>query len=72
MRTVIFSMLLGAFLASSVGCIVPIYSADPQRRSEQLINESEGLRQIQKEYERFWFLDQPSHMTPDRTDGAII
>ena len=72
MRTALYALLLGAVLLSSTGCIVPIYSADPQRRATQLINESEGLRQIQGEYERFWFLDMPTHMTPDRTHGGII
>ena len=37
---------------------------DPNRRIQQLINKSENLRQIELEWERFWLLDQPSHLAP--------
>jgi hypothetical protein len=26
---------------------------------------------MQREWERFWMLDQPSHLTPDRVHGGI-
>ena len=42
------------------------------RRTEQLIFTSENLRMMVEEWERFWFVDQPDHMTPFRTHGGII
>lgn len=71
MRNLLLSFLLGTLVLGSTGCLIPIYSADPQKRAEQLINESEGMRQIQNECERFWMIDMPSHMTPDRIHGGI-
>jgi hypothetical protein len=38
---------------------------------EQLLKESEDLRLAGEEWERFWFSDQPSHMTPFRTHGGL-
>jgi hypothetical protein len=49
-----------------------MYSGDPVRRAQQLIHTSEDLRAITDEWERIWFLDQPSHMTPWRTHGGIL
>jgi hypothetical protein len=49
-----------------------MYSGDPVRRAEQLIYTSEDLRQITDEWERIWFLDQPSHMTLYRTHGGVL
>jgi hypothetical protein len=37
-----------------------------------LIFTSENLRMMIEEWERFWFLDQPDHMTPFRTHGGVI
>lgn len=65
-------VLLTLSLAGSVGCVIPAYSADPVRRTQQLIFTSENLRSILDEWERIWFLDQPDHMTPYRTHGGII
>lgn len=59
-------------LTSSTGCLLPIYSADPARRAKQLIYTSEDLRTFLDEWERIWFLDQPSHMKPYRTSGLVI
>jgi len=50
----------------------PIYSGDPVKRTDQLIFTSEDLRNILMEWERFWFLDQPSHLTPYRVHGGVI
>ncbi|HBT77526.1 MAG TPA: hypothetical protein DEB39_11540 [Planctomycetaceae bacterium] len=72
MRTLLLAFILGLMLLGSTGCILPIYSGDPTIRNEELINSSEGLRQIHEQWERFWFLDQPNHMTPYRTHGGII
>ncbi len=72
MRRIICLALLAFAISSSTGCFLPIYSADPVRRSRQLINTSENMRAILDEWERIWFLDQPDHMTPYRTHGGII
>ena len=36
------------------------------------INESENYRQIGDVFRRFWFTDQPSHLTPERIHGGIL
>jgi uncharacterized protein (TIGR03067 family) len=41
-----------------------------QLRIEQL-NQSEDLRQIEYEWERLWFTDNPSHLTPERIHGGV-
>jgi hypothetical protein len=68
----LLSVLLGFALLTATGCVHAIYSGDTVRRNNQLIYSSEGLRLIQDEWERFWMLDQPSHMTPYRTHGGVI
>ena len=65
-------MLVATVLATSTGCLIPMYSGDPVRRAKQLIHTSEDLRAITDEWERIWFLDQPSHMKPYRTHGGIL
>jgi hypothetical protein len=72
MRRFLCALLLGLALSSNVGCILPIYSGDPVERAEQLIFTSEDLRTILMEWERFWFLDQPSHMSFQRVHGGVI
>ncbi len=65
-------LLICSSLTPMVGCILPAYSANPQRRAEQLIYTSENLRSLVQEWERFWFMDQPDHMTPWRVHGGVI
>jgi len=72
MRRFLQLLVLAACLNASVGCFIPIYSARPERRVQQLLYTSEDMRNLVAEWERFWFLDQPSHMTPLRTHGGII
>ena len=72
MRRALQLTLLAVCLSTSVGCFLPIYSARPERRVQQLLFTSEDLRMIVDEWERFWFLDSPSHLTPLRTHGGII
>ena len=55
----------------NAGCFLNQYSSDPNRRMMELLNQSEDLRQIELEWERFWMIDQPSHMTYDRVHGGI-
>lgn len=64
--------LIAAFaLAGNTGCILNQYSSDPNVRMQQLLYQSEDLRQIHNEWRRFWFNDQPSHLTPERIHGGI-
>lgn len=72
MRKWLLTIVAGVTLAANNGCLIPIYSADPARRAKQLIYTSEDLRQFLDEWERIWFLDQPSHMQPLSTHGGII
>lgn len=72
MRRMLLATILGLCLGAQTGCILPIYSADPATRTEELIYTSEGLRQILEEWRRIWFLDQPSLLTPYRTHGGLI
>lgn len=72
MRKLLLAVTFGLLLGTTAGCIIPAYSADPLRRTQQLIYTSENLRLILDEWERIWFLDQPSHTTPFRTHGGVI
>jgi hypothetical protein len=72
MRKLLWVILLGLGLGSTTGCLIPAYSGDPIRRTQQLMYTSEDLRVLLDEWERIWFLDQPNHLTPYRTHGGII
>jgi hypothetical protein len=72
MRNLILTLALGWLVCSTSGCAVPAYEGDPSRRAQELIYTSENLRLLQDEWERFWLLDQPDHMTPYRTHGGLI
>ncbi len=72
MRRIMLAIVAAAALVSNTGCLIPMYSADPARRAQELIFTSEDLRCFLDEWERMWFLDQPSHMKPFRTHGGII
>jgi hypothetical protein len=72
MRKLVCLGLLLATTALHVGCVVPIYSADPAIRARQLIYMSENLRMINEIWERIWFLDVPDTETPYRTHGGVI
>lgn len=72
MRKMLLSVAAGWMLAGTSGCFIPLYSADPAQRAQELIFTSEDLRAFLDEWERIWFLDQPSHLKPFRTHGGII
>ncbi|MDA7980828.1 MAG: hypothetical protein MPJ50_18900 [Pirellulales bacterium] len=72
MRKLLLTLALGAMASSHVGCVLPAYSGDPVRRTRELIFTSEDMRQMMDEWERIWFLDMPSNLTPFRTYGGII
>jgi hypothetical protein len=72
MRSLVFTVLVAFAVSSNIGCIIPAYSGDPNRRARQLVITSENLRMALEEWERFWLLDQPSHLSPQRTHGGIL
>jgi hypothetical protein len=72
MRTIILAIALSGWFAACTGCLIPLYSADPARRAQELIYTSEDLRAFLDEWERIWFLDQPSHMRTFSTHGGVI
>jgi hypothetical protein len=71
MRRVLLLAVVGGLVLANTGCLINAYSSDPNRRVHQLMNNSEDLRQVESEWERFWFMDQPSHLTPERVHGGI-
>jgi hypothetical protein len=71
MRRLLSLLLVAGLVLGNAGCFINIYSSDPNRRMVELLNVSENLRMIEYEWERIWFTDHPSHLTPERTDGAI-
>jgi hypothetical protein len=71
MRRWILAVVAGTLCLANTGCILNMYSSDPNERTQQLLNQSEDLRQIRGEWNRFWMVDQPSHLTPYRIHGGI-
>ncbi|MER3417139.1 MAG: hypothetical protein C4297_13150 [Gemmataceae bacterium] len=71
MRRSLLLVTVGLFLGTNTGCLLNLWSADPIRRSRELMVVSEDLRVIQDEWERIWFIDQPSHLTPYRVHGGL-
>jgi hypothetical protein len=72
MRRLLLAAILGLVLSASTGCFLPIYSGDQPTRTQELIFTSENLRILLEEWQRIWFMDQPSHMSPYRTHGGLI
>ena len=72
MRKWILAAVTACVLATNTGCLLPAYSGDPARRTQQLLYTSEDLRTLLDEWERIWFLDMPSHLKPHRTHGGVI
>lgn len=72
MRKLLLTLACGAMVCSAIGCIIPGYSGDPARRTQQLMFTSENLRMFTDDWERIWFFDQPSHCSPYRTHGGVI
>ncbi len=71
-RLAVFGLVAGiALVSAGTGCINQ-YPSDPLRKTDVLINQSEDMRQIGETWRRFWFNDQPSHMTPERIHGGIM
>jgi uncharacterized protein (TIGR03067 family) len=53
------------------GCFIEVYSSDPNIRINHLIDQAEDMRQIEAEWRRFWFADQPRHLRIERVHGGI-
>jgi hypothetical protein len=71
MKRLLLLAAVSTLIVTNVGCFLNAYNSDPELRTKELINQSENLRQIQYEWERIWFTDMPSHLTPERVDGGI-
>ncbi len=71
MRRVLLLAVVAAIGALNTGCLLNAYPSNPERRMLVLMNQSENLRQIDYEMERFWMVDQPSHLTPERVHGGV-
>jgi hypothetical protein len=72
MRRLMCTAILASMLGGSLGCLpINMYSSDPNLRMNELLNQSEDLRQARLEWRRFWMVDQPSHMTPERLHGGF-
>lgn len=71
LRKLLFVAVIGIGLTGSTGCLMNQYASEPLIRMQQLINQSEDQRQIGEFWQRFWFNDQPSHLTPARIHGGV-
>jgi hypothetical protein len=71
MRRVFLLTAVAGLVLSNTGCLINAYSSNPNTRMVELLNQSEDLRQIEYEWQRIWFVDEPSHMTPERVHGGI-
>jgi hypothetical protein len=55
-----------------LGIPINVYSSDPKVRMEQLLIDSENLRELHDEWRRGdWLKDQPSGLTPYRIHGGV-
>ena len=71
MRRLLTLAVVAVLALANTGCFINIWSSDPNVRMQQLMNVSEDLRQIGYEWQRIWFTDQPSHLTPVRVHGGL-
>ena len=71
-RKLILGALAIVACLPSVGCIaLNAYDSDPNARMKQMLVQSENLRQLNEEKNRFWFLNQPSCLSYDRLSGSV-
>ena len=71
MRRIFLLTAMAGLVLGNTGCLINAYSSNPNTRMVELLNQSEDLRQIEYEWQRIWFVDEPSHMTPERVHGGI-
>jgi hypothetical protein len=69
-RWLCWLVLAGSILAQT-GCFIQRHSSNPVTRMNELLVDSENLRQIEYEWQRFWLLDHPSTLTWDRVSGVV-
>lgn len=72
MRRWLLTTLLVLGISYSVGCALPAFSPERSERARQLIFVAEDFRALAKTWERFWFLDQPDHMSPELVHGGVL
>lgn len=70
-RLAVIALLLSSAVME-VGCALPMWSPNRERRAKQQIFQSENLRHVPNIWERLWNLDTPDFATPYRTHGGII
>jgi hypothetical protein len=71
MRRWLAFVAMSLLFCANTGCMINQYSSDPMVRMEQMLIDSENLRQMHDEWRRFWMNDQPSHLTPYRIHGGV-
>ena len=71
-RKLILGAVAAVGLSANSGGLINQYSSDPNIRMQQLLYQSEDLRQMMPEWRRWWLNDQPSHLTPERIHGGIV
>jgi hypothetical protein len=71
MRRLLILALAAGLAVCNSGCLINVYSSDPNKRILELLTQSENLRNIQSEWERLWLVDQPSHLTYERIHGGL-
>jgi hypothetical protein len=60
------------FAPASLGVSLSVYSSDPMIRMEQMMIDSENLRQMHDEWRRGAFINTPpGHATPYRIHGGV-
>lgn len=68
-RGLLMGLLAIMTTTSSTGCFLNMYNPEPVRRYRQLFFQSEDLRALEDEMERFWMIDQPSQLHLKRSHG---
>ena len=64
--------LLGLTVAGTAGLRgIEATGAKPLDRTEEMLIANETLRELRDEWRKYWYLDQPSHMTYQRVHGGI-
>ena len=72
MRKVFWAIAAAGMLAVNTGCLIPMYSADPARRAQELIFTSEDLRNFSTNGNASGSSTSRATLTPMRTHGGII
>lgn len=71
MRRWLCWLILAGSVLGQTGCFIQRHNSNPNIRVQELLVDSENLRQIQFEWQRFWLLDHPSTLTFDRVTGVV-